>query len=117
MSPTDLLFLGVLLLLIVSVSYLAWWKPAPGRVTFIVFMVCGICLSIVFCRGRGQNRGPVLPYRVGVLLALIFTPPFYLIWAMMQSAEEAWAHHHDDKGRMPTRSKTFLIPDNLDDEM
>ena len=117
MSPTDLLFLGVLLLLIVSVSYLAWWKPAPGRVTFIVFMVFGICLSIVFCRGRGQNRGPILPYWVGGLLALIFTPPFYLIWARMQSAEETWADHHDHSGRMPTRSKTFTIADSRDDEL
>lgn len=113
MSPTDLLDPAIAILLFASWGYLAWRKPGPGRVRFALVMILGICVSIVACRGRGL----LLPYWVGGLLGLIVTPPLYLIWARMQSAEETWAHHHDDKGRMPTRSETFLIPDIGDDEL
>lgn len=112
MSPTDLLDPAIALLLFVSWGYLAWRKPGPGRVGFALVMSVGVCVSIVANRGRQL----LLPYWVGALLGLIVTPPLYLIWARKPSFEETWAHHHDHRGRMPTRSKTFTIPGSLEDE-
>ena len=111
MSPTDLLDIAISLPIFVIGGYLARRKPAPGRVTFVLSMVFGLCLSIIVCRGKLH-----LSYWNGIILGLIITPPFYLSWARTQLFEESWAHHHDHKGRMSTRSKTFTIPGSLEDE-
>lgn len=112
MSSTDLLDAAISLPIFVIGGYLAWRKPAPGRVTFALSMVFGLCLSVIACRNKLH-----LSYWSGIVMGLIITPLFYLAWARGLSFEETWADHHDHTGRMSTRSKTFPIPASQPDEL